>query len=65
MDQKWIADEKRFWAAMMDPGRGRRRVTMHSMQPGPARNQLKMEIEKQKQQDFAAGWQFFASWVKH
>ena len=50
---------------MMDPGRGRKRLTMHSMVPGPERDKLLGRIEKQREQDFAAGWRSFSDWIQH
>lgn len=65
MNQGWMLEERRLWDAMMDPGRVRKRLTAHSMLPGPERNKLLQEIEKQRQKNIADGWRNYATWLRH
>ena len=52
---------------MQDPGRGRKRVTLHSITPDDPkrRKQVLEKIEKQKELDFSLGWRAYEDWMKH
>jgi hypothetical protein len=65
MDLEWVREEQRLWDTMMNPGKGTRRWTTHSMVPGPERNKVIAEIDKQRDKDFEGGWRGYAAWVKH
>lgn len=66
MNSEWVREERRLWDAMMDPGRGKPRVTVHSMPPGPVRNKLLQQgLQRQRERDAAYGWMMYEAWVRH
>jgi hypothetical protein len=64
---QWETEETRLWNAMQDPGRGQRRVTLHSIRPDDRKRkkQLQEHLEKQKARDFAAGWRNLQEFLRH
>jgi len=67
MNQQWVIRERQLWDSMQDPGRGRKRVTLHSITPDDPkrRKQVLEKIEKQKELDFSLGWRAYEDWMKH
>lgn len=65
MDQLWKAEEQRLWNMMMEPGRSRRRLSLHSMEPGPERDHVQAQIDKNRERDFATGWRYYEDWIRH
>jgi hypothetical protein len=64
---QWSADEMTLWNAMHDPGHGRKRVTLHSVNPKDRKKykELVKTIEDQKIKDFSDGWKYYNRWIEH
>lgn len=52
---------------MHDPGHGRKRLTLHSVNPSDRKRykELLKAIEDQKLKEFSDGWKYYNRWIEH
>jgi ribonuclease I len=43
----------------------RKRLTLHGLPPGPERNKLALEIQKQRANEENTAWQAYKAWITH
>ena len=61
-DELWITVEAMLWNAFMAPRKGR--LNLHSLSP-EKRREIRQDLAKQQEHEFAREWEAYDRWLQH